>query len=107
MDLCVEFFNIKAGIAWKLQSINFSMPVVTLPPNVETADELWGKGQKFGDGYFLAVPNGTTVTTLDMGGGSISTAINYLEKIAESFMSLLHQISTSAASSNSGLGSQR
>lgn len=104
MDLCIEFFRIRAGIAWKFQSVNFSMPVVELPQGVESVEEMWSKSQKFGDGYYLPVLNGTRVTTLDMGGGSISTAINYLEKIAQDLLNQLQQISTSAASSTSGLG---
>jgi hypothetical protein len=104
MDLCLEFFRIRAGIAWKFQSVNFSMPIVEMPPSVESVDELIGKNQKFGDGYYLAVPSGTRVTSLDMGGGGIPIAVSYLEKIAADVLSQLQQISTSAASSSSGLG---
>lgn len=104
MDLCIEFFRVRAGILWKFQTVLFSMPVVELPSGVESVDEIWGKNQKLGDGFFLPVPNGTRITTLDMGGGGIPIAVNYLEKIAADLLNQLQQISTSAASSNSGLG---
>lgn len=104
LDLCVEFFRVRAGIDWKFQSVNFSMPIIEMPPSVESVDELIGKNQKFGDGYYLAVPSGTRITSLDMGGGGIPIAISYLEKIAADLLNQLQQISTSAASSNSGLG---
>ncbi len=104
LDLCLEFFQVRAGINWKFQSVNFSMPIVEMPPSVESVDELIGKNQKFGDGYYLAVPAGTRITSLDMGGGGIPIAVNYLEKIANDILSQLQQISTSAASSSSGLG---
>jgi|GEM_PF-1165185 len=104
LDLCIEFFRLRAGIAWKFQSVNFSMPVVEIPQSVESIDEMIGKNQKFGDGYYLPVPNGTRITTLDMGGSSISIAVSYLEKIAADLLNQLQQISTSAANSNAGLG---
>jgi hypothetical protein len=104
LDLCIEFFRIRAGIAWKFQTVLFSMPVVELPSGVESVDEIWGKNTKLGDGLFLPVPNGTKISTLDMGGGGIPIAVSYLEKIAADLLNQLQQISTSAASSNSGLG---
>jgi hypothetical protein len=80
------------------------MPIIEMPPSVESVDELIGKNQKFGDGYYLAVPAETRITSLDMGGGGIPIAVNYLEKIAADLLNQLQQISTSAASSTSGLG---
>jgi len=103
-DLAKENFNIRAGIDWKLQSVLFSMPVLTLPVNEDDASEVIAKNQKFGDGYMLVLPNGSTITTLDLGGGGISTAKDFLEKNNTDILNQLQQMATSAAASASGLG---
>jgi len=104
-DLCREFFNIRAGINWKFQSVNFAMPVITLPKGMDAAEfksEYLGL-QKIGDGYVLYLPNESSYGTLEPGSSGISTAISYLDRIKQDINEQLQQIAMSASSTAAGL----
>jgi hypothetical protein len=105
-DLCKEYFNTRSALNWKLNSINFSMPVVTMPPGMDIDEfkEEIEKMQKMGDGFVYYVPSGTTVGTLEMGGSGIAAAENRLALIKQDIAEQLQQISASAASTAAALG---
>jgi hypothetical protein len=102
-ELTRENYNVRAGINWKLQACNFSMPVVIEPIGYDGDGEDIVKDKKFGDGYYLSFPNGTQVTQLELGSGAINIAIQYLDNIKKELLELLQQIAAAAASTAAAL----
>lgn len=96
-DLQREHYNYRAGINWKLQTNNFSMPVI-----LSDDDDPMAK-QKTGDGYYWHFPANTQITSFNSSTAGISQAMSCLQANSQDFYETLQQIAIAAQSSPSAL----
>lgn len=92
LDPAIGYFNCTAGINWKLQTSNFAMPILS----GGDIDENPFEKAKWGDGYWLHLPQGWSISTYEGGGGSVSTAMSYRREINADFREILYQIAAAA-----------
>lgn len=84
-----SYFSQTSALEYALYANNYSMPVVT---GVDDPDDDPLQTQKMGEGYYLTLKTGQSITSFERGGGSIQTAIGYREQIERDLFSQLQQI---------------
>ncbi|MBW4660928.1 MAG: hypothetical protein KME15_19815 [Drouetiella hepatica Uher 2000/2452] len=89
-----SFFAQTAALEYALYTNNFSIPVVS---GVEDADDDPLKTQKIGEGYYLTLKPGQTISAFERPGRTITTAITYRGEIKRDIYDQLQQIALSAA----------
>ena len=93
-DCQKAYFNQTAALEWGIYTSNYAMPVIS---GVEDEDDDPAKDQKFGDGYYLTLRPGQTLSWAERSGGAFSTAINYRGEVKRDIYDVLQQIAMSAA----------
>jgi hypothetical protein len=89
-----SYFSQTGALEYALYSNNYSMPVVT---GVDDPDDDPLQTQKMGEGYYLTLKTGQSITSFERSGGSIQTAISYRSEIKRDIYDQLQQIAMSAA----------
>lgn len=89
-----SYYNQTAALEWGIYTTNYAIPVIS---GVEDEDDDPGQDQKFGDGYYLTLRTGQTLSWAERGGSGFSTAINYRGEIKRDIYDILQQIAMSAA----------
>jgi hypothetical protein len=93
-DCQKAYFNQTAALEWGIYTSNYAMPVIS---GVDDEDDDPAKDQKFGDGYYLTLKNGQSLSWAERGGAAFSTAINYRGEVKRDIYDVLQQIAMSAA----------
>ena len=88
------YFTQTAALEYALYTNNYSMPVIN---GVDEDDDDPFQGKKFGDGYYLALKTGQTISAFERGGSTIATAISYRNEIKRDIYDQLQQVAMSAA----------
>jgi len=102
-DLQKEAFNVKSGINYKLQTVNYSMKVLIGGDADESENPIQGK--KFGDGYYLWLPRDFTIADLAGDTNGIAIAMRYIKESTDNDINnVMYQISLSAADGATALG---
>lgn len=89
-----SFFNQTAALEWGIFTSNFAMPVIN---GIEDEDDNPLEGQRWGDGYYLLLRQGQTLSWTERPGGAFSTALNYRGEIKRDIFDTLQQIAMSAS----------
>jgi hypothetical protein len=83
-----------AGLEFALYSNNCSMPVIS---GVDDDDDDPLQNQKMGEGYYLTLKTGQSITAFERSGGTITTAIDYRAELKRDIYDTLQQIAMSAS----------
>ena len=89
-----SYFTQTAALEYALYSNNFAMPVIT---GVDDDDDDPLQDRKMGDGYYLTLKTGQSITSFERNGASIQTAISYRAEVKRDIYDVLQQIAMSAA----------
>jgi|SRR6478672_3547624 len=92
-DPQVSHFNQTAALEWGLVNSNYAMACIT----TEDPDEFFDQNKRFGEGFYLALKPGESVSWLERPGGAFDTSIGYRGKIEEDIDRTVQQIALSAA----------
>jgi len=93
-DAQKSYFRQTAALEYALYSNNYSMPVV-LGVDDDTDDPL--QGRKMGNGYYLTLKTGQTLTDFTRSTENVQIAISYRQEIKRDIYDILQQIAMSAA----------
>lgn len=93
-DCQKAYFSQTAALEWGIYTSNYAMPVIS---GVEDEDDDPAKDQKFGDGYYLTLKPGQSLSWAERGGAAFSTAISYRGEVKRDIYDVLQQIAMSAA----------
>jgi len=93
-DCQKSYFNQTAALEYALYTSNYSMPVIT---GVDDEDDDPLQNRKMGDGYYLTLKTGQSITSFERSGGNIQTAIGYRAEIKRDIYDVLQQIAMSAS----------
>ena len=91
-DAQASFFNQTASLEWALVSANYSMPVVTS----DDPDGFAERNRRLGQGYYLTLQQGESISWLDRVGGPFDTSMSYMDRIDSAIDRTLQQIAISA-----------
>jgi hypothetical protein len=93
-DCQKSYFNQTAAAEYALYTSNYSMPIIT---GVDDEDDDPLQNRKMGDGYYLTLKTGQSITSFERSGGNIQTAISYRSEIKRDIYDVLQQIAMSAS----------
>ena len=93
-DCQKSYFNQTAAMEYALYTNNYAMPVI-LGVDDEDDDPLMNR--KMGDGYYLTLKTGQSITSFERSGSNIQTAIGYRSEIKRDIYDVLQQIAMSAS----------
>jgi hypothetical protein len=93
-DCQKSYSNQTAALEYALYTSNYSMPIIT---GVDDEDDDPLQNRKMGDGYYLTLKTGQSITSFERSGGNIQTAISYRSEIKRDIYDVLQQIAMSAS----------
>lgn len=88
-----SYFRQTAAMEYALYTGNYGILTIN---NVEDESEDPLQGKQIGDGYYLCLGQGQTISWLERSGGTITTSINYRAEIKRDIYDTLQQIAMSA-----------
>lgn len=101
-------FNLETSIAYSIQNNLFQVPVF-----IRGDDKSYGTDdgsddplsqQKLGEGYYIVLPKGTQITSLQTGGHFINTAVDIINRVIQkNILSVLQQMALAAGDTPSAI----
>lgn len=88
-----SYFAQTAALEYALYCNNYSMPVIM---GVDDEEDDPFLDQKIGEGFYLTLKTGQSLTSFERGGGTVGTAISYRGEIKRDIYDTLQQIAMSA-----------
>jgi hypothetical protein len=101
-------FNLETSIAYSIQNNLFQVPVFIRGDDKSYATDDGGDDplsqQKLGEGYYIVLPKGTQITSLQTGGHFINTAVDIINRVIQkNILSVLQQMALAAGDTPSAI----